>query len=129
MKSILRRDIYNKRKGQTIPKAQVQAWDKGIGYNQGHYRTSSASKIEQKMDYNHVKGLRVSFEEFISWIASGRSGADEHWTPISTLCSVCSMNFNFIGQLESFDEDLELLVSRLKVPKAGNSKIAPKFCH
>ena len=81
------------------------------------------------MDYNHVKGLRVSFEEFISWIASGRSGADEHWTPISTLCSVCSMNFNFIGQLESFDEDLELLVSRLKVPKAGNSKIAPKFCH
>ena len=49
------------------------------------------------MRYNHIIGLRVSFEEFINWIASGRSGADEHWTPISTLCSVCSMNFNFIS--------------------------------
>ena len=41
-----------------------------------------------------------------------------NWTPISTLCSICSMNFNFIGRLETFDEDLELLVSRLNVSKA-----------
>ena len=79
------------------------------------------------MRYNHIIGLRVSFEEFINWIASGRSGADEHWTPISTLCSVCSMNFNFIGQLETFDEDLELLVSRLNVPKARISNYSTDF--
>ena len=60
----------------------------------------------------------MSFEEFISWIASGKSGADEHWTPISTLCGLCNMNFNFIGQLETFDKDLEQLVARLNVPKA-----------
>ena len=59
--------------------------------------------------------MRVTFEQFISWVAPGHSTVDEHWTPVVTLCNICNMNYNLVGRLETWDSDMELLALKLNV--------------
>lgn len=33
---------------------------------------------------------------------------DEHWQPITRLCSPCSLHFNFIVKMENFDNEIQL---------------------
>ena len=55
-----------------------------------------------------LKGFRVSFKQFITWITEGNSEADEHWTPAYLLCGVCDIGYKFIGHAEHFSEDIQV---------------------
>ena len=77
------------------------------------YKTQFGPELMQK---NIPKGLeeaweigfKVSFKMFIEWIAAGNKATDEHWTPATSLCGVCTGNWQFIGHSEHFDEDIHV---------------------
>ena len=66
-------------------------------------------------------GYRIEFADFVEWIAAGNANSDEHWAPISSSCSPCSSNVNFVGYLEHFSDDLVELARRLN----GSSDLLP----
>ena len=37
---------------------------------------------------------------------------DIHWWPYTEICSVCKVNYDFIGHVEDFQEDLQLLIEQ-----------------
>ena len=78
-------------------------------------------------DVKTDKGYRVSFDQFIDWIVSGNSEADEHWTPAYRLCGVCQVGFKFIGKSEHFNEDIQ--VNSGKKCKANTFKVFAKMAN
>jgi len=56
----------------------------------------------------------ISFAEFIDALSNIEPlKMDRHWMPQSLITSVDSINYNYIGKLESFDEDLKYVFSKL----------------
>ena len=60
----------------------------------------------------------ISFEEFvklvISQIKKDPYTVDVHWSPYYGLCKTCEMDYQFIGKVETFKTDLQLLQMSLK---------------
>ncbi|EDV31767.1 uncharacterized protein Dana_GF15517 [Drosophila ananassae] len=54
-----------------------------------------------------------TFEEFVRFlIAEHEAGKkfDEHWAPIYSFCTPCSVNFTIIGKTETFQRDSEYII-------------------
>ena len=63
--------------------------------------------------------IDISFENFIDFVlqeASYRiiSEQSKHWWPFSDLCKVCKIKYDFIGYLESLQEDVACLLKHFK---------------
>ncbi|GEM_PF-2406479 len=58
-----------------------------------------------------------TFEDFITWLCSSKGTdelADKHWRSQSTFLSIENgINWDFIGQLETFDADLQTVFSKI----------------
>ena len=76
---------------------------------------SSEKKIVQigvaaRQVYQATHG-NVTFPNFLDYVVKeGEKSAqalDSHWFPYYTKCNYCSMNYSFIGRMETFDEDLK----------------------
>lgn len=54
-----------------------------------------------------------TFEEFVRFLidehAAGRR-FDEHWAPVYSFCTPCSVNFSIIGKTETFQRDSEFII-------------------
>ncbi|XP_063867651.1 carbohydrate sulfotransferase 11-like isoform X1 [Scylla paramamosain] len=77
-------------------------------------------KIEMKYrGTNAGSGHNVTFPEFIRFISEPGGGTaeqrNEHWLPMHTLCSPCSVHYDFIGKFEHLKEDSEYLLKWLGV--------------
>ena len=59
-------------------------------------------------------GDDVTFLEFIKHIVFTYNH-DEHWRAYDQLCHVCSMGYNFVGHLETIEEDALLLLEQARV--------------
>lgn len=53
----------------------------------------------------------LTFQQFLTCIADGSN--DMHWTPQWKLCNVCEINFDFIGHLDTVDEDAAHVISEI----------------
>ena len=60
-------------------------------------------------------GCRVTFPDFIEWIADGNQAANIHWTPAVQICIPCQANFTFIGHAEHYDDDIQVCCSRKRL--------------
>ena len=60
-------------------------------------------------------GCRVTFPDFIEWIANGNQAANIHWTPAVQICIPCQANFTFIGHAEHYDDDIQVCCSRKRL--------------
>ena len=83
------------------------------------YRKTFGREIIQRFRKNatqHAKnfGDDVTFLEFVKYIVFG-GNFDEHWRPYDQLCHVCSVGYNFIGHLETIEEDALFLVKEARV--------------
>ena len=68
----------------------------------------------------YASGKDVSFTEFVNYIIAlhdqNNSGQfNEHWQLINTLCSPCMMKYNYIGKMETLEEDAEAILKQLGV--------------
>ena len=51
----------------------------------------------------------VSFPEFIKRVFNSR---DKHWLPLNEACQYCLIQYDFIGRIEKFDEDIRYVAER-----------------
>ena len=68
----------------------------------------------------YASGKNVSFIEFINYIialhdAKKTGRFNEHWQLINTICSPCMMKYNYIGKMETLEEDAEAILKQLGV--------------
>uniref|UniRef100_A0A8D0G377 Carbohydrate sulfotransferase n=1 Tax=Sphenodon punctatus TaxID=8508 RepID=A0A8D0G377_SPHPU len=66
-------------------------------------------------------GLRVSFPDFIHYLLDPRTEKmapfNEHWRQVYRLCHPCQIDYDFVGKLETLDEDAAHLLQLLNVDK------------
>ncbi|XP_028669766.1 carbohydrate sulfotransferase 12 [Erpetoichthys calabaricus] len=66
-----------------------------------------------------VAGIKPSFSNFIQYLLDPQTEKhapfNEHWRQMYRLCHPCQINYDFVGKLETLDEDAEFLLKLLKV--------------
>uniref|UniRef100_A0A8C3WW72 Carbohydrate sulfotransferase n=1 Tax=Catagonus wagneri TaxID=51154 RepID=A0A8C3WW72_9CETA len=64
-------------------------------------------------------GLRVSFANFIQYLLDPHTEKlapfNEHWRQVHRLCHPCQIDYDFVGKLETLDQDAAQLLRLLKV--------------
>ncbi|XP_054421157.1 carbohydrate sulfotransferase 12 [Pteronotus mesoamericanus] len=64
-------------------------------------------------------GLRVTFSHFIQYLLDPRTERlapfNEHWRQVHRLCHPCQIEYDFVGKLETLDQDAAQLLRLLKV--------------
>uniref|UniRef100_T1H937 Carbohydrate sulfotransferase n=1 Tax=Rhodnius prolixus TaxID=13249 RepID=T1H937_RHOPR len=75
-------------------------------------RRQLAERYRRK--YNSTRssaGDDVTFEEFISYLTQTRgAGLNEHWQAIHSLCSPCTISYDFVGKYETLTADSDFLL-------------------
>ena len=58
-----------------------------------------------------------TFWEFVQFVieSSKINAFDPHWKPQANLCSICSVNYDLIGQFENFDEEATFIFNELNI--------------
>ncbi|KAH8333779.1 carbohydrate sulfotransferase 11 [Drosophila kikkawai] len=54
-----------------------------------------------------------TFEEFVRFLIAEHAAGkrfDEHWAPVYSFCTPCSVNFTIIGKTETFQRDSEFII-------------------
>ncbi|XP_015974624.2 carbohydrate sulfotransferase 12 isoform X2 [Rousettus aegyptiacus] len=66
-------------------------------------------------------GLKVSFANFIQYLLDPHTEKlapfNEHWRQVHRLCHPCQIEYDFVGKLETLDQDAAQLLRLLKVDK------------
>uniref|UniRef100_A0A452TN90 Carbohydrate sulfotransferase n=4 Tax=Ursus TaxID=9639 RepID=A0A452TN90_URSMA len=66
-------------------------------------------------------GLKVSFANFIQYLLDPRTEKlapfNEHWRQVHRLCHPCQIDYDFVGKLETLEQDAAQLLRLLKVDK------------
>ena len=76
-----------------------------------------------------------SFAEFLQYVIQQHEQGnrlDEHWAPVNSFCTPCSLNFTIIGKVETFQRDSEYIIRQAgleslllgKLPQTKLRKIA-----
>jgi len=60
-----------------------------------------------------IGGQNWSFEEFISYLEKGGLYDDIHWAPQTKICPIPIGDLNFIGKVESIDQDLKYVIEHI----------------
>ena len=109
----------------------LSAWnDKFKENDDAFYR-----KVEDKI-LSQVRGSKrrndsdyLSLYEFFTFLKVNTNQSlklDVHWKPMFRICDVCAIDFDFIGKLETFERDVDVLLDKLNVTK-GNTNVADKM--
>lgn len=64
-------------------------------------------------------GTGVTFREFVQYLLDAQRpvGMDIHWERVSQLCSPCLIPYDFIGKIESLQEDADFLLRGIGAPE------------
>ena len=65
-------------------------------------------------DFNTQGNNFVSFPEFIQYYSDNKT-RDQHWRQYEKLCHPCVINYDFIGHLETMEEDAALLLKMVRI--------------
>lgn len=80
---------------------------------------SNRSSVPTSVREAFEAGLRVSFADFIQYLLDPRTEKlapfNEHWRQVYRLCHPCQIDYDFVGKLETLDEDAAHLLQLLKV--------------
>lgn len=102
-----------------------------------YFRTNFGTKIIEKYRQNPLTittGSNVTFEEFINYLTDPNKTIpmNEHWERFHKLCHPCWIQYDFIGNLETLDEDSQYILEKnsisekVKVPNRLESKYTNK---
>ncbi|XP_060951819.1 carbohydrate sulfotransferase 12-like [Limanda limanda] len=72
-----------------------------------------------RMDEGSALGVRISFYNFIQYLldpqTEGNLPFEPHWRQMHRLCHPCLIQYDFIGHVETLEEDAEQLLNTLKL--------------
>lgn len=86
------------------------------------YQRKIGTKIIQKYRKKPTKislekGDDVTFVEFVNYVMdeskTNRKRMDVHWLPAIELCRPCSIEYDFIGKVETLEQDVSFLLQKL----------------
>ena len=86
--------------------------DKFIGKGMRVSKTARNAIVQSYRPQDYIRdseGNLVSFPEFIKYFSDDVQ-RDQHWRQYEKLCHPCVMNYDFIGHLETLEEDAALLL-------------------
>uniref|UniRef100_A0A8B9K9M4 Carbohydrate sulfotransferase n=3 Tax=Astyanax mexicanus TaxID=7994 RepID=A0A8B9K9M4_ASTMX len=80
----------------------------------GNYSDPPASVVDA-----FAAGIKPTFSNFIQYLLDPNTEKEmpfnEHWRQMYRLCHPCQINYDFVGKLETLDEDAEHLLRILRV--------------
>lgn len=95
----------------------ISAYRDKLECGRNKYYRPLGRKIVQLMrkspHISHNCAKAPTFEEFLRYvIAEHEKGnrLDEHWAPVYSFCTPCSINFTIIGKVETFQRDSEYII-------------------
>ncbi|XP_063050024.1 carbohydrate sulfotransferase 12-like [Engraulis encrasicolus] len=75
-------------------------------------------------------GIRLKFSHFIQYLldpkTERRNPYEPHWKQIYRMCHPCQINYDFVGKLETLDEDAEHLLRILRVDNVVNFPVSDR---
>ncbi|XP_064171693.1 carbohydrate sulfotransferase 12-like [Anguilla rostrata] len=102
--------------------------DKLATANEDFYRRFSTVMLKRYGNYSNPpasvvdafrSGIQPSFSHFIQYLLDPKTEKqrpfNEHWKQVYRLCHPCQIKYDFIGKLETVDEDAEHLLRILQV--------------
>ena len=87
--------------------------DKFIGINR-IYSTRLRKRLVKQFrpkDFKKDGSNYVSFSEFVQYLSKNRP-RDQHWRQYEQLCHPCAIKYDFIGRLETLEEDTALILKK-----------------
>uniref|UniRef100_A0A8C6WIC8 Carbohydrate sulfotransferase n=1 Tax=Neogobius melanostomus TaxID=47308 RepID=A0A8C6WIC8_9GOBI len=104
--------------------------NKFVGYDDYFYKLYGRDILRQYGHMPHLPdtgreafgfGIRPSFQHFVKYLIDPRTEKtvpfEPHWRQIHRLCHPCSIQYDFIGHLETLQEDANLLLKILKLDR------------
>lgn len=86
-------------------------------YRKGDKRVSFCSSNRKYLNFMRnfflQKTSGPTFREFVTFLVNSYKNNqhfDEHWTPIYTFCTPCSINYTLIAKVETFRRDSEYII-------------------
>lgn len=64
-------------------------------------------------------GSDVTFAEVMAFAASGMFKSDIHFHSVFRECQPCAFHYDFVGKMETFAQDIQLLVNKLQLPNSA----------
>uniref|UniRef100_A0A1B0CW14 Carbohydrate sulfotransferase n=1 Tax=Lutzomyia longipalpis TaxID=7200 RepID=A0A1B0CW14_LUTLO len=100
------------------------------GFRNKYYKLL-AEQIVKKYRKTPKMKARPTFKEFLTYLIHHyKSGNrfDEHWSPIYSFCTPCSINYTLIAKVETFQRDTEYIIRQagletLLLNKLPNKKV------
>uniref|UniRef100_A0A182YFD2 Carbohydrate sulfotransferase n=1 Tax=Anopheles stephensi TaxID=30069 RepID=A0A182YFD2_ANOST len=87
------------------------------GCRNKYYKLLGEQIVKKFRKAHPLKGAKTphgpTFREFLEFLVSHyRSGGrfDEHWSPVYSFCTPCSINFTLIAKMETFQRDSEYII-------------------
>lgn len=84
-------------------------------------RYANISKPPGSAHEAFAAGIRPSFQNFVKYLLDSRTETkepfNEHWRQVYRLCHPCQIEYDFIGKLETLDDDAEQLLRILGMDK------------
>ncbi len=81
------------------------------------HRYANISKPTDSAQEAFAAGIRLSFTHFIKYLLDPQTEEEkpfnEHWQQMYRLCHPCQIEYDFVGKLETLDEDTEHLLKIL----------------
>jgi Sulfotransferase family len=98
--------------------------DKFQSYNDAYMRTEYRKFLGQLYDWRYARSLdiydpssRPSFSAFVDELAKQDPMAmNEHWMPQTLLCGFGDMPYDFVGRMESLNEDVDYVFQKIGRP-------------
>ncbi|ROL45465.1 Carbohydrate sulfotransferase 12 [Anabarilius grahami] len=94
------------------------------------YRTYGSTMLQRYANISNppdsaqeafAAGIRLSFTHFIQYLLDPQTEKEkpfnEHWQQVYRLCHPCQIDYDFVGKLETLDEDTEHLLKILGLKK------------
>ncbi|CAH2307316.1 carbohydrate sulfotransferase 12 [Pelobates cultripes] len=82
-------------------------------------RYSNRTNVPTSVGEAFSSGMKPSFSQFIQYLLDEKTEEqkpfNEHWRQIYRLCHPCQIEYDFVGKLESLDEDAALLLRQLNI--------------
>lgn len=95
----------------------LSAYRNKLEGNKNTFYKALGNKIVHRFRQRNLGGpwprCGPTFEEFVRFLIAEHAAGkkfDEHWAPIYSFCTPCSVNFTIIGKTETFQRDSEYII-------------------
>ena len=86
--------------------------------------TKESLLLNRTMKIEEDTNTWVSFQEFLRYVSNPEfsldEGSEEHWKEMYRLCSPCSIQYDFIGKLETISDDTKYILSHIGAENLTN---------